>query len=260
MQVEEKEDIEESKLSIAHVDSTDDSNDIWFVDSGFSNHMCGLKDKFKELEEFHKMVRLKDNKVIQVEGKGIVAVQTSHGKIKLIYDVYFVPNLAHNLLSVGQLMTSGYSILFNNGLCAIKDNLGQMIANICMTANKMFPLEVSEVHNFALVANAKDELKLWHLRYEHLNVNGLKLLSEKSMVLELHKINSLDLCETCVYGKQARHYFPVGVSWRAKKCLELIHADLCGLMNIESFGGSQYFLLFTNDYSRMSWIYFLKFN
>lgn len=254
MQVEEKEDIEESKLSIAHVDSTDDSNDIWFVDNGFSNHMCGLKDKFKELEEFHEMVRLKDNKVIQVEGKGIVAVQTS------LYDVCFVPNLAHNLLSVGQLMTSGYSILFNNGLCAIKDNLGQMIANICMTANKMFPLEVSEVHNFALVANAKDELKLWHLRYEHLNVNGLKLLSEKSMVLELHKINSLDLCETCVYGKQARHYFPVGVSWRAKKCLELIHADLCGLMNIESFGGSQYFLLFTNDYSRMSWIYFLKFN
>lgn len=45
-----------------------------------------------------------------------------------------------------------------------------------------------------------------------------------------------------------------------KNVFELIHADLCGLMNIESFGGSQYFLLFTNDYSRMSWIYFLKFN
>ena len=29
-------------------------------------------------------------------------------------------------------------------------------------------------------------------------------------------------------------------------------------MNTESFGGSYYFLLFTDDFSRMSWVYFLK--
>lgn len=42
----------------------------------------------------------------------------------------------------------------------------------------------------------------------------------------------------------------------ASKTLELVHADLCGPMRIKSFGGSQYFMLFTDDYSRMSWIYF----
>ena len=30
-------------------------------------------------------------------------------------------------------------------------------------------------------------------------------------------------------------------------------------MSVESLGGSRYFLLFTDDYSRMSWVYFLKF-
>lgn len=35
--------------------------------------------------------------------------------------------------------------------------------------------------------------------------------------------------------------------------------DLCGPMKIESLGGSRYFLLFTGDFSRMSWVYFLKF-
>ena len=44
----------------------------------------------------------------------------------------------------------------------------------------------------------------------------------------------------------------------ASNCLELIHADLYGPMNTKSFSRSQYFLLFTNDYSRMSWVYFLK--
>lgn len=38
----------------------------------------------------------------------------------------------------------------------------------------------------------------------------------------------------------------------------LVHADLCGPMSIESSSGSRYFLLFTDDYSRMSWVYFLK--
>ena len=30
-------------------------------------------------------------------------------------------------------------------------------------------------------------------------------------------------------------------------------------MSVESLGGSRYFLLFTDDFTRMSWIYFLKY-
>lgn len=37
-----------------------------------------------------------------------------------------------------------------------------------------------------------------------------------------------------------------------------MHSDLCGPMQTASLGGSRYFLLFIDDYSRMSWIYFLK--
>ena len=46
--------------------------------------------------------------------------------------------------------------------------------------------------------------------------------------------------------------------WRASVCLELVHVDLCGRMSVESLGGSRYFLLFTDYYTRISWIYFLK--
>ena len=37
-----------------------------------------------------------------------------------------------------------------------------------------------------------------------------------------------------------------------------MHADLCGPMNMNSLSGGQYFLLLTDDYSRMSWVYFLE--
>ena len=56
-----------------------------------------------------------------------------------------------------------------------------------------------------------------------------------------------------------RRSFPIEKAWRASTCLEFIHADLCGLMKIESFGGSRYFILFIDDFSVLSLVYFSKF-
>ena len=78
------------------------------------------------------------------------------------------------------------------------------------------------------------------------------------MVHGLPKIQPFALCEECIYGKQTMKSFPSGKAWRASTCLELVHTDLYGPMNTESFGRSYYFLLFTEDFSRMSWVYFLK--
>jgi len=54
----------------------------------------------------------------------------------------------------------------------------------------MFPLEVSGVINYALVAKICDA-NLWHLWYGHLNVRGMKLLCEKNMVIGLPKLEVL---------------------------------------------------------------------
>ena len=40
---------------------------------------------------------------MQVEGKGTVAVNNGHGNIKLLCNVYFIPYLSQNIMSVGQL-------------------------------------------------------------------------------------------------------------------------------------------------------------
>lgn len=258
--VEEEE--EESMLFMARSTTIDHKTDVWFVDSGCSHHMTGDRKGFKELDETKKRrIWLGDNKEIQVEGEGIVAVQTSQGKVKLIQNVLFAPSLAHNLLSVGQLLNSGFSVLFDDSSCVIKNkNSGQILASIRMTENKMFPLEVSKVEQ-ALVVSEKnlEESKLWHLRYGHLNMSGLRLLSQNKMVHGLPNIGPVEnVCEGCIYGKQHRKSFPVGRSFRATSCLEIVHADLCGPMNTESLAGSRYFLLLTDDYSRMSWVYFLK--
>lgn len=64
-------------------------------------------------------------------------------------------------------------------------------------------------------------------------------------------------CEVCCEAKQSRLPFQ-HKGKRAKAHLEVIHTDVCGPMETLSLGGCKYFLLFEDDFSRMSFVYFLK--
>ena len=63
--------------------------------------------------------------------------------------------------------------------------------------------------------------------------------------------------ETCEIGKKHRDSFSTGKSWRARKLLEIIHSYLCSV-EIPTPGGSRYFITFIDDFSRKTWVYFLK--
>jgi len=83
-------------------------SDIWYLDSGCSNHMLGNIEIFSNLDESVKSeVTLGTNSKVSVMGKGRVNILTKKGEKKYISDVYFVPGLKHNLMSVGQLMQKG---------------------------------------------------------------------------------------------------------------------------------------------------------
>lgn len=49
-----------------------------------------------------------------------------------------------------------------------------------------------------------------------------------------------------------------GHSERAKDLLELIHTDVCGPMSINARGNYQYFITFTDDFSRYGYVYLMK--
>ncbi|GKD82386.1 hypothetical protein Tco_1349225, partial [Tanacetum coccineum] len=85
-----------------------------YIDSGCSHHITGDKSKFSSLDEsVRSHVRLGDDKQLQIEGQGTAKIYTGDHK-RFIKDVHFAPCLAHNLLSVGQLMETGHSIFFND--------------------------------------------------------------------------------------------------------------------------------------------------
>ncbi|KAI3721795.1 hypothetical protein L2E82_32813 [Cichorium intybus] len=235
--------------------------EIWYLDSACSNHMTGDRSKFKELDEsFRSHVRLGDDNQLKIEGKGTAEISVGNNK-KLIKEVQFAPNLAHNLLSVGQLIQSGYLVIFDDDRCTVKNKgNGRVLTCAYMSTNRMFAVDFSKETETAMVSKSLTEDELWHQRYGHLHIQGLQLLKNKQMVDDLPVIKSLEkVCESCMAGKQSRKSFPVEKAKRADDILEIVHADLWGPMRTESLAGSKYFLLFTDDFSRMSWVYFLKY-
>ncbi|KAA0058181.1 gag/pol protein [Cucumis melo var. makuwa] len=69
--------------------------------------------------------------------------------------------------------------------------------------------------------------------------------------------NSLPICESCLEGKMTKRPF-TGKGHRAKEPLELVHSDLCDPMNVKARGGFEYFITFTDDYSRYVYVYLMQ--
>ena len=45
---------------------------------------------------------------------------------------------------------------------------------------------------------------------------------------------------------------------KAKGILEIIHSNVCGPMSSKSLSGYAYYVSFIDDFSRKTWIYFMK--
>ncbi|KAK4402464.1 Retrovirus-related Pol polyprotein from transposon TNT 1-94 [Sesamum angolense] len=92
-----------------------------------------------------------------------------------------------------------------------------------------------------------------------LQLPRLKKYYQKKMMTDLPQIQAIEgACEACLQGKQHKKPFPSRTSWRAKAVLELIHTDVCGPMRTPSHEQNRYFILFIDDYSRMTWVYFMR--
>lgn len=83
----------------------------YYLDNGASNHMTGQKGKFTELNEsFHGQVKFGDGSVVHIQGKGNISLQCKIGEQRLLTDVYYMPRLCDNIISLSQLTEEGCDV------------------------------------------------------------------------------------------------------------------------------------------------------
>ncbi|KAL4563757.1 hypothetical protein LXL04_027802 [Taraxacum kok-saghyz] len=208
---------------------------LWFLDSGCSHHMCGNKDRFFDFDSgFSNSVKLGNDARMMVTGKGNMKLFLNWAAY-VINDVYYVPDLKNNFLSIGQLQQKGISFLFQSDVCKVFHQDKGLIFQSNMSTNRMFPIseEVNDVDeqrvDGCMYTSDEDNARLWHETMGHLGNKGMETLQRKGMLRDLpcFSINK-EVCEDCMIGKQTKIAIPKASNWRADGILELIHSYICG--------------------------------
>ncbi|XP_047251356.1 uncharacterized protein LOC124886573 [Capsicum annuum] len=184
---------EESFFMASHEENKSNQSK-WFLDSGCTSHMSLNELMFHTLDKSLKAkVRMGNGATLEEHGKGSVFFQTKQGT-KLIHDVLYVPSLACNLLSVGQMMSKGYSLLFKGKHCLIFDIDDTLIDKVEMV-DRIFLVDGKfDSANFVKL----DDSWLWHRRYRHFNYATLKSMYEKGMTKDLSEISLCkEVCGSC---------------------------------------------------------------
>jgi hypothetical protein len=78
---------------IACLSSSASSGGVWYIDSGASSHMTGVRDYFSSLkeEEMDLVIEMGNNAKCRATGHGTVTFQRESGKPLMVRDVLYVP-------------------------------------------------------------------------------------------------------------------------------------------------------------------------
>lgn len=88
-----------------------DVKDIWYLDNGASNHMTGDRRYFSNLDNsITGKVGFRDDSRIDIKGKGTISFVDMNGELKKMTDVYYIPDLRSNIISLGPATEAGCDI------------------------------------------------------------------------------------------------------------------------------------------------------
>jgi hypothetical protein len=80
----------------------DDDKDVWVLDTGASNHMTSRREVLALLDmSIQGTMHFRDGLLVEIEGIGSMMLQMKKVGHKVLTEVYFIPKLKSNIISIG---------------------------------------------------------------------------------------------------------------------------------------------------------------
>ncbi|KAL8110097.1 hypothetical protein AgCh_025993 [Apium graveolens] len=182
----------------------------------------------------------------------------------IIEEVTLVDGLKHNLLSISQLCDKGNSVTFNSEACVVTNKRSNTVVLTGVRKGNVYLADFNssnaESVTCLLSKASQDESWLWHKKLSHLNFKTMNELVKKELVrgIPLVEFSKDGLCDACQKGKQIKASFTKKLDSTIEEPLQLLHMDLFGPVNVLSISRKRFCLVIVVDFSKFSWIYFLK--
>ncbi|GJW08396.1 putative ribonuclease H-like domain-containing protein [Tanacetum coccineum] len=206
----------------------------------------------------HRTVRFKNDHFGAIMGYEDYVIGDS-----VISRVYYVDGLGHNLFSVGQFCDSDLEVDFRKHSCFVRDINGADLLKGSRSTN-LYTISIDDMMKsspICLLSKAsKSKSWLWHRRLNHLNFGTINDLARKDLVRGLPrlKFEKDHLCSACQLGKSKKFSHKPKSENTNMEVLHTLHMDLCGPMRVQSINGKKYILVIVDDYSRFTWVKFLR--
>ena len=192
----------------------------------------------------------------------IIGTGTIGNSSTSINNVWLVDGLEHNLLSISQFCDNGYDVLFEKPNCTVVNKEDKSIVFKGKRVDNVYKINFSELADQKVICllSVNDKKWMWHRRLGHANWRLISKLSKLQLVKGLPDIDyhSDALCGACQRGKIVKSSFKTKDIVSTSRPLELLHIDLFGPVSTASLYGSRYGLVIVDDYSRWTWVKFIK--
>jgi GAG-pre-integrase domain len=228
-------------------------SEAWILDSGATTHVTPDINCLTSYQSYPG-----SDKVFISNGSGLCISHTGtssipiNGEALVLNNILCVTQLTKNLLSISQLTKDNLvTVEFTPHSCFVKDQATQTILLHGTLCNGLYRLVFPcTSHQVLQVTSSPD---LWHSRLAHCSVPVIKALSNQKKI-SMSK-QEFSFCSNCNKAKAHKLSFTSSTT-KVVAPLHIIHIDLWGPSPILSQTGNRYYVLFTDEYSRYSWIYF----
>lgn len=100
--------------------------------------MTGNHNYFKRIDEsITGKVRFGDDSRIDIKGKFSILFCSKHGGKKILTDVYYIPDLKSNIISLAQATESGCDVRMKDDVMTLKDKDVKLIGNEKRSKNRL---------------------------------------------------------------------------------------------------------------------------
>ncbi|KAJ0493166.1 putative RNA-directed DNA polymerase [Helianthus annuus] len=224
----------------------------WIFDSGATDTMTfELSDMSSMTKPQRTQIHTANGGTMQVKGGGTIEILPTMRLSNCLY----VPSLSHKLLSISHVTKElNCTVLMHPTFCILHDiRTGVIIGRGTEHQGLYYVDEVAQLGTVMLAHGTENrEAWLWHRWLGHPSSGYSHLLFPK-----LFSSNGKIDCETCFLAKSHRKSFKPS-NTKVDLPFSLIHSDVWGPAPTIGGQGFRFFLIFVDDCTRMTWVYFLK--